>query len=828
MAARRRFVFSHNVHRRWILAQPGGILFGMTDVTKILAKQEMRTDEQVNPYLWATFDDHDLDLWNRQLKNFVPPDAFDAHAHLWRIADLGQPTPALAAAGPQAVTRSVYDRRVSMWMPDRCPTGGLFFPFPTRALDVDSANRHLADEIKNHPASRGLMIVTPGQKPADVQSQVIDDGFVGFKVYHLFAQRNETLQAPADEFIPEWAWELADQRGLVIMLHLVLPRALAEPQNQRYIREHCLRFPHARLILAHAARGFCGQHTVEGIESLRGLDNVFFDTSAVCESAALEAVLQVFGPTRLFFGSDFCVSEMRSRCVDLADGFLWLDEIHANFSKSRFARPTLLGIESLLALKQACRNQRLIDSDVEEIFCLGARRLLGLDLPRVMPDVQAAYREAKQIIPGGTQLLSKRPEMFAPDQWPAYYREARGCEVIDLEGKRFIDMSLSGILACILGYSDPDVNAAVLRRVNLGTMATLQTYDEVELAKLLLRIHPWAENARFTRSGGESMAVAVRIARAFTGRDKIAVCGYHGWHDWYLAANLPASGENGQGISTDQLAGHLLPGLDPTGVPSSLGGDTLTFGYNKLDELDALIGKHRRELAAIVMEPTRHTDPAPGFLEGVRERCNRFNIPLVFDEISIGWRLGLGGAHLKLGVEPDLAVFAKALGNGFPIGAIIGNRSTMQAAQTTFVSSTFWTEGVGPAAAVACIEKMMRHDVPGHLHEIGTLVMEGWQDLGRKHNLPVTTPGRPELALLGFAHPEAAALTTLMTAEMLSRGYLAASGFNATLAHQRRHVQAYLEALDEVFAVLKQAMRSGNVSSCIGGPVKHAGFARLT
>ncbi len=195
--------------------------------------------------------------------------------------------------------------------------------------------------------------------------------------------------------------------------------------------------------------------------------------------------------------------------------------------------------------------------------------MLGIPLARQMPDVQVAYREAKQIIPGGTQLLSKRPEMFAPEQWPAYYREARGCEVIDIEGNRYIDMSLSGILACILGYSDPDVNAAVIRRVNLGSMATLQTDDEVELAKLLLEIHPWSNNARFTRAGGESMAVAVRIARAFTGRDKIAICGYHGWHDWYLAANHPAPGSESD---SDQLDGHLLPGLQPSGVPASLGG----------------------------------------------------------------------------------------------------------------------------------------------------------------------------------------------------------------------------------------------------------------
>jgi glutamate-1-semialdehyde 2,1-aminomutase len=785
----------------------------------------MNSELPPNPYVWATIDDDDRKLFEQKLKHFVPPNSFDAHAHLWRVKDLGDPTPALAAAGPPEVTRAVYDERLSQWMPDRCPAGGLFFPFPTRVLDVDPANRFLAEQMKDDPNSRGLMIITPKQDPAEVERQVLEDGFVGFKVYHLFAARADTLFAPSEEFIPEWAWELAHQHGLVIMLHMVLPRALAEPANQTYIRSRCRQYPGAKLILAHAARGFCGRHTVEGIDSLRGLDNVFFDTSAVCEPEAFEAILKTFGPTRLFFGADFCVTEMRSRCVNLADGFLWLDELRPDFSRSRFAKPALLGIESLLALQQACRNQYLTDGDVEEIFCHGARRLLGLPLTQELPNVQAAYREAKEIIPGGTQLLSKRPEMFAPEQWPAYYREARGCEVIDIEGNRFIDMSLSGILSCILGFSDPDVNAAVIRRVNMGSMATLQTYDEVELAKLLLQIHPWAQQARFTRAGGESMAAAVRIARTFTGRNKIALCGYHGWHDWYLAANLSTADST---ANPDQLTGHLLPGLEPSGVPSELAGLAHTFHYNRLDELDGILAKHGPELGAIVMEPTRHTDPDPGFLEGVRERCDRLGIPLIFDEISIGWRLGLGGAHRKFGVNPDLAVFAKALGNGFPIGAIIGTRDTMQAAQSSFISSTFWTEGVGPAAALACVKKLMSHDVPAHLASIGSLAINGWHDLARKHALPIQTPGRPELALLAFDHPQSAALTTLMTARMLKRGYLAAGGFNATFAHEPRHVADYLTALDEVFGELAQAITTDDIEERIGGPVKHTGFARLT
>lgn len=781
----------------------------------------MTMEEDQNPYQWAEVDESDLEIWDHHLRDFVPSDSFDAHAHLWRIKDLGTPTPALAAAGPEVVTRSVYDERLSLWMPDRCPTGGLFFPFPTRALDVDEANRHLAEEIGKDPESLGLMIVTPRQDPEKVEARIEADGFVGFKVYHLFADREDTLFSSPEEYIPEWAWELAESQGLSIMLHMVLPRALAEQVNQRYIRDRCERYPNARLILAHAARGFCGRHTVEGIGSLRGLENVYFDTSATCEPEAFEAILKVFGPTRLFFGADFCVTEMRSRCINLADGFLWLDEIRADYRRSHFAKPTLLGIESLLALKQACLNRNLDQGDVEEIFCLGARRMLGIPLPREVPDVQQVYREARKLMPGGTQLLSKRPEMFAPDQWPAYYREARGCEVIDIEGRRFIDMSLNGILSTILGFSDPDVNAAVMRRVELGSMSTLQTADEVELARLLLGIHSWSDQARFTRAGGESMAVAVRIARAFTGRDKIVLCGYHGWHDWYLAANLGKDGE-------DALGGHLLPGLDPAGVPSGLAGDTLTFRYNRLDQLDEILAGHPGEIAAIVMEPTRFVDPEPGFLEGIRERCDRVGARLVFDEISIGWRLNVGGAHLRFGVEPDLAVFAKALGNGFPIGAILGNRETMEAAQGSFISSTFWTEGIGPAAALACVRKMQRNDVPGHLGEIGERVEQGWRELAREHDIRILTPGRPEMALLAFEHPESAALTTLMTVEMLKRGFLAGGGFNPTFSHEPRHVASYLEALDEVFAILASALRDEDIEGRIGGPVKHTGFARLT
>jgi glutamate-1-semialdehyde 2,1-aminomutase len=436
-------------------------------------------------------------------------------------------------------------------------------------------------------------------------------------------------------------------------------------------------------------------------------------------------------------------------------------------------------------------------------------------------ECQRRYRLAKSLIPGGTQLLSKRPEMFAPDQWPGYFREARGCDVVDLDGRRYVDMTTMGIGACLLGYNDPEVTAAVVARVQNGSMCTLNSPEEVDLAQLLLSIHPWANKIRFGRSGGEAMAIAVRIARASTGRDLIALCGYHGWHDWYLAANRTAQPGN------DPLKGHLLPGLSPNGVPSQLAGTALTFNYNQLDTLAAIVERDGPRLAAVVMEPTRNFNPASGFLEGVRELCDRAGAVMVFDEISIGWRLTLGGSHLRFGVQPDVAVFAKAMGNGHPMAAILGRAEVMQAAQESFISSTYWTESVGPTAALATIRKMQRIDVPGHIEAIGNRLRAGLQQIAARTAVPLTLSGYPAMTYFGFDHPEALAIQTLLTVRMLRHGFLSGGAFYPSLAHTPEHVDRYLAAAEEVFAELGEAIRQGDVVGRIGGPVRHSGFARL-
>lgn len=776
-------------------------------------------DAVKSPESWAAL--------SQTVRAFVPPDSFDAHLHLYRQPDALDALPRDVLDAEGRAGWSAYCRSVERWLGDRRPSGGLVFTTPKPTLDFAAANRFVADEVRRQSGLRALMMIQPQDDPAQVEAAVTADSFAGFKVYHVYAGTPDTFESPTETFLPEWAWELADRRGLAIMLHIVRARALADEANQAYIRDHCLRYPGARLILAHAARGFCGAHTVAGIASLRGLDNVYFDTSAVCEAAPLEAILREFGTRRLLFGTDFPVSEMLGRAVSIGDGFAWLYENNFDWKSSRFAQPVLVGLESVLAVQQACRTMRLRDGDVECIFGGNARQMLNLTGDAPGNRTQATYERARQIIPGGTQLLSKRPEMYAPGCWPAYFAEARGCEVIDLDGRRYCDMTTSGIGTCLLGYADPDVTDAVVRRVQLGSMGTLNCAEEPQLAERLIALHPWAQQARFCRTGGESMAVAVRIARAFTGRDRVAFCGYHGWSDWYLSANLPSAADAAGG-NKDRLIGHLLPGLSPTGVPAGLAGTALPFGFNRLDELERIVREHGPQLAAVVMEPTRSVDPEPGFLEGVRALCRECGAVLVFDEVSVGWRLALGGSHLRYGVTPDVAVFAKALGNGHPIGAIIGRAEVMQATQTSFISSTYWTEGVGFAAALATLDKFAQVDVRAHAETIGRRFRDGWQRLGETHHVAARATGHSAFLVLGFDHPQAAALGTLFTTRMLDCGFLTGGGFYPSLAHQERHVDAYLAAADTVFAELADAIGRDDIPSRLKGEVRHSGFTRLT
>jgi glutamate-1-semialdehyde 2,1-aminomutase len=432
---------------------------------------------------------------------------------------------------------------------------------------------------------------------------------------------------------------------------------------------------------------------------------------------------------------------------------------------------------------------------------------------------QALYRRAKQLMPGGTQLLSKRGELYLPDQWPTYFARARGVEVTDLDGNTYVDMSMMGIGACVLGYADPDVDGAVKAAIDAGSASTLNAPEEVELAELLCELHPWAEMVRFARSGGEAMMVAVRIARASSRRDKVAFSGYHGWTDWYLAANL---------ADETALDGQLMPGLEPAGVPRGLKGTSFPFHYNRLDQLKAIADANPGELGAIVMEPLRSELPTPGFLEGVRDLATEIGAVLIFDEVTTGFRMTDGGIHKLLGVNPDIAVFAKAMANGYPMAAVIGTSPVMEAAQSTFISSTNWTERVGTVAALATIRKCCRERVAEHLVRIGEQTMAGWRNAAAEAGLKVHVEGLPSLAHFAFQYPDEPTLTTLFTQEMIERGYLAYSQFKPSFAHQPSHVEAYLEAARSVFSTMAEAVKAGDAAARLNGPVARRGFYRLT
>ena len=430
---------------------------------------------------------------------------------------------------------------------------------------------------------------------------------------------------------------------------------------------------------------------------------------------------------------------------------------------------------------------------------------------------QELYERAKKIIPGGTQLLSKRPEMHLPGFWPAYYKSAKGCFITDLDDKSYCDMSFMGIGANVLGYCDGDVDRVVIDAVGSGSMCTLNAPEEVELADLILELHPWADMVRYAKTGGEALSVAVRIARAYTEKEIVLVCGYHGWHDWYLAANL----EKG-----DPLSYVHLSGLEPKGVPLGLADTNFIFSYNDMERFQELIHRYEGKIAAVVMEPIRNDYPQDGFLQEIREITEDKGIVLIFDEVSAGFRLCCGGAHLVLDVTPDMMTMGKALSNGYPMAAIVGKEEVMCSAQDTFISSTYWTERVGLAAALVTIRKYREKKVDRHLDHIGKAVKEGLGKAADKHGLSIDISGINPMVHFEFKYEEPLIYKTFFTQEMLKRGYLASTAIYASYAHTDEIVASYIKAVDDVFGLI-QIQKTNHGLPQLDGQVCHSGFQRL-
>ena len=429
---------------------------------------------------------------------------------------------------------------------------------------------------------------------------------------------------------------------------------------------------------------------------------------------------------------------------------------------------------------------------------------------------QKLWKRAKKIIPGGNMLLSKRSEMHLPEQWPSYFSKTKGCMVWDLDGHKLIDTYYMGVGTNILGYSHPEVDSAVMDIVSNGNMSTLNAPEEVWLAEKLIEINPWAGGVRFARSGGEVNAIAIRIARAMSQKDGIAVCGYHGWHDWYLSANLGTK---------DSLAGHLLPGLSTTGVPNALRGIVHPFEYNDLEGLISLLDNE--PIGVVKMEVMRSVEPKDNFLSHVRKLCDSKGIVLVFDECTSGFRETFGGLHAKYGVDPDIAVYGKTLGNGYAVSAVVGVNEVMQLAQSTFISSTFWTERIGSAAGLKTLEVMENIEPWTIITDTGLKVRSIWKNLAKKYGIPISVGGLPAISTFSFQSTNALKYKTLITQEMLKKGFLAGTAFYACVEHSEEILEMYQLNLDPIFKTIGECENGRNIDKLLDSDVCHAGFKRL-
>ena len=396
------------------------------------------------------------------------------------------------------------------------------------------------------------------------------------------------------------------------------------------------------------------------------------------------------------------------------------------------------------------------------------------------------YNYAKKIIPGGTTLFSKRSELYLPNKWPAYFTKAKETNVWDLRGIKYLDM-FCAVGTSILGYSNIKINKSISEVIRKGNMTTLNCPEEVYLAKQIIKHHPWASMAKFTRGGGEANAIAIRIARSNTKKKNVAFCGYHGWHDWYLSANIN---------SKKNLDQHLMPGLNYDGIPDNLKDTSFPFPYNNFQYLSKLIVK--KNIGIIKMEVMRNMYPQNDYLQKIRNICSEKKIILIFDECTSGYRENMGGIHLKFKINPDIAIFGKALGSGYAINAIIGKKKIMQKAENTFISSTFWGERIGYTAALSSIKEFKRLKIFKKINDNGKMIKNIWSNLSKKNNVPIKVMGTNGIPSFEFCNDHAKN-KTFLTQEMLKNKILATNIVYVNIFHNKNNIKRYADILNKIF-----------------------------
>jgi glutamate-1-semialdehyde 2,1-aminomutase len=430
------------------------------------------------------------------------------------------------------------------------------------------------------------------------------------------------------------------------------------------------------------------------------------------------------------------------------------------------------------------------------------------------------YARAQELIPGGTQLVSRRPTRYACGVSPVYAVRAKGARFWDVDGHEYIDW-VSGIAAIILGYCDPAVDEAVCEQISRGVNFSINHELEVELAEELARTIPCAEMVRYAKCGGEACAIAVRIARGATGRDTVLFCGYHGWHDWYLAANLDAEAN---------LNAHLFPGIEPIGVPRALAGTAIPFPYGDLATLGETLDAHRGQVAAVIMEPLRSQMPAPGYLAGVQKLCREHGAVLIFDEVSSGMRFGMAGAQGFVGVTPDMAAFAKSISNGYPMGMVVGQRDVMLPAARMFISSTYWSDAIGLRAALTTLRELRRRNVAEYLAQFGSQLKNTINQAAREVGFGIKATGLSVHPHLEFPTDDPAVrtqLSTLYIQEMAKRGCHGYASFYLNAAQGQVELEQTAAALRKSFTILAEGLAQGNLESLLECEPQQDAFRRL-
>lgn len=433
---------------------------------------------------------------------------------------------------------------------------------------------------------------------------------------------------------------------------------------------------------------------------------------------------------------------------------------------------------------------------------------------------QELYQRAGELIPGWTQLISRRADQFARGVSPVYAQRAKGSRFIDVDENEYIDW-VNAVGAVILGHADDVVDGAVKEQIDRGSLYTLNSPLELELAEELCDTLPSAEMVRYTKGGGEACAVAARIARGTTGRDKILICGYHGWHDWYQAANFGVDPESGE---------YPFAGIEPIGVPRALAGTVIPFTYGDLTMLETLLDEHQGEVAAIMMEPARSTLPPTGYLEGVQALAHANNVLLIFDEVSCGWRQAICGIQSIVGVTPDMTVVAKAMSNGYPMGAVVGSRAVMEPAARMFISSSYWSDNIGLVAALTTIRELKRRDAETRFQAIGeklrSALNKALVDAGLSGKC-IGLHSNPTVSIDIPTGVDGRKISTLFIQEMARRGVHTYLSFKATLAHTEADIEETAVAAREAFGVIKSGLENDTLDQLLTADLKKEPFRRL-